>query len=86
MSSVSSLSPPTHLGAEREARASYKWRGGRPLLDFTLVDENFIEIAVLPDANELTDENEGYENEVNTGEIIIKDVPKSLEVRSGDPG
>ncbi|GFU31351.1 transposable element Tcb1 transposase [Trichonephila clavipes] len=37
-----------------------------------------------PDASELTDEEEGEENEVNTGEIIVKDVLGSLEFRSGD--
>ncbi|GFT23493.1 hypothetical protein TNCV_2017321 [Trichonephila clavipes] len=36
------------------------------------------------DASELTDEDEGDENEVNTGEIIVKDVPGSLEIRRGD--
>ncbi|GFU95683.1 hypothetical protein TNCV_360401 [Trichonephila clavipes] len=48
-------------------------------------DESDIEIAVLPpNASELTDEDEGNENEVNTGEIIVKDVLGSLEVRNGD--
>ncbi|XP_035231948.1 piggyBac transposable element-derived protein 2-like, partial [Stegodyphus dumicola] len=35
-------------------------------------DESEVEIAVLPpDARELTDEDEGDENEVNTDEIIV---------------
>ncbi|GFU61075.1 retrovirus-related Pol polyprotein from transposon 297 [Trichonephila clavipes] len=34
--------------------------------------------------SELTDEDEGYENEVNTAEIIVNDVPGCLEVRNGD--
>ncbi|GFY03862.1 zinc finger protein [Trichonephila clavipes] len=43
-------------------------------------DESDVEIAVLPpDASELTDEDEGDENEVNTGEIIISDVAGYLE-------
>ncbi|GFV90402.1 hypothetical protein TNCV_935341 [Trichonephila clavipes] len=48
------------------------------------IDDSDIEIDVLPDVGELTDEDEGDDNEVNTGEIIIKDVPWSLEFRSGD--
>ncbi|GFY08187.1 hypothetical protein TNCV_1356001 [Trichonephila clavipes] len=47
-------------------------------------DESDIEIAVLPDASKLTDEDEGDGNEVNNGEIIVKDVPGSLEVTRGD--
>ncbi|GFV81482.1 hypothetical protein TNCV_52061 [Trichonephila clavipes] len=48
-------------------------------------DESDVEIAVLPlDASVLTDEDEGDENEINIGEIIIKNVPEPLEVRSGD--
>ncbi|GFT53921.1 hypothetical protein TNCV_3368441 [Trichonephila clavipes] len=47
-------------------------------------DDSDIEIAVFSDVGELTDEDEGDDNEVNTGEIIIKDVPWSLEFRSGD--
>ncbi|GFV56577.1 hypothetical protein TNCV_1803861 [Trichonephila clavipes] len=48
-------------------------------------DENDVEIDVLlPDASELTDEDEGNENKVNTGEIIVNDVPGCLEVRAGD--
>ncbi|GFU43290.1 hypothetical protein TNCV_1567291 [Trichonephila clavipes] len=35
-------------------------------------------------ASELTDEDEGDANEVNTGEIIVSDVPGCLEVRTGD--
>ncbi|GFW69679.1 uncharacterized protein TNCV_1883231 [Trichonephila clavipes] len=41
-------------------------------------DESDIEIAVLPDTSEITDE-EGDDNEVNTSEIIIKVVPWSTE-------
>ncbi|XP_035227192.1 piggyBac transposable element-derived protein 3-like [Stegodyphus dumicola] len=42
-------------------------------------DESEVEIVVLPpDASELTDEDEGDENEVNTGEITVTDVPGSL--------
>ncbi|GFX08701.1 hypothetical protein TNCV_62281 [Trichonephila clavipes] len=39
-------------------------------------------IAVLPDTSEITDEDEGDDNEVNIGEIIIKYVPglRGLEV------
>ncbi|GFX91730.1 hypothetical protein TNCV_3529291 [Trichonephila clavipes] len=33
---------------------------------------------------ELTEEHEGDEKEVNTSQIIVKGVPGSLEVRSGD--
>ncbi|GFU66437.1 hypothetical protein TNCV_3806801 [Trichonephila clavipes] len=40
--------------------------------------------ATTRDASELTDENEGDENEVNNGEIILNDVPGCLEVRTGD--
>ncbi|GFX83403.1 uncharacterized protein TNCV_1426991 [Trichonephila clavipes] len=43
-------------------------------------DESDIEIAVLPDARELTDEDEGDENEVNTGKTIVKDVPGILGI------
>ncbi|GFX38114.1 hypothetical protein TNCV_3837131 [Trichonephila clavipes] len=44
-----------------------------------------VEITVLPpDASELTDEDDRDDNEVNTGEITVKDVSDSLEVRSGD--
>ncbi|GFU67549.1 hypothetical protein TNCV_3239961 [Trichonephila clavipes] len=38
-------------------------------------DEIDFEIAVLPpDASELTDEDEGDENEVNTDEILLKTI------------
>ncbi|XP_035229166.1 piggyBac transposable element-derived protein 3-like [Stegodyphus dumicola] len=48
-------------------------------------DESEVEIAVLPpNASELTDEDEGDANEVNTGEIIVTDVPGSLEFITGD--
>ncbi|GFQ86052.1 hypothetical protein TNCT_535481 [Trichonephila clavata] len=48
-------------------------------------EESEVEITVLPpEASALTEDNEGDENEVNTDDIIIKDVPGSLEVRSGD--
>ncbi|GFW29129.1 uncharacterized protein TNCV_2838691 [Trichonephila clavipes] len=50
------------------------------LLNSLESDESNIEIAVLPDASELTDEDEGDENEINTGVISVKDVPGSLEV------
>ncbi|GFV34061.1 transposable element Tcb2 transposase [Trichonephila clavipes] len=43
-------------------------------LSLSLSDENNIEIAVLPDITELTNE-EGDDNEVKTSEIIIKDTP-----------
>ncbi|GFT04382.1 hypothetical protein TNCV_1929131 [Trichonephila clavipes] len=47
-------------------------------------DEIDVEIVALPPfANELTDGDEGGD-EINTGKIIVKDVPGSLEVRSGD--
>ncbi|GFT50172.1 hypothetical protein TNCV_3622291 [Trichonephila clavipes] len=47
-------------------------------------DESDVEIAVLPpDANELTGKDEGDENEINTGEIIVNDVPGCLEVSTG---
>ncbi|GFV00902.1 hypothetical protein TNCV_1387161 [Trichonephila clavipes] len=39
---------------------------------------------IFTHANELTDEDERDGNEVNTGDIIVKDVPGSLEVRSGN--
>ncbi|GFR02738.1 hypothetical protein TNCT_537891 [Trichonephila clavata] len=43
-------------------------------------DQSDVEIAVLPpNASELTDKDQGDENEVNTGESIVKDVPGSLE-------
>ncbi|GFX79310.1 hypothetical protein TNCV_696221 [Trichonephila clavipes] len=35
------------------------------------LEENNFEIAALPDAIELTDEDEGHKNEVNTSEIIF---------------
>ncbi|GFX89180.1 hypothetical protein TNCV_20761 [Trichonephila clavipes] len=54
------------------------------LLNGLDLDENDIGIAVLPDASELIDEDEGDENEVNTSKIIVKDIPGSLDVRSGD--
>ncbi|GFU48510.1 hypothetical protein TNCV_1398131 [Trichonephila clavipes] len=38
-----------------------------------------IEITVLPPALEPANEERGDENEVNSGEIIVKDVPGSLE-------
>ncbi|GFV57447.1 hypothetical protein TNCV_1608921 [Trichonephila clavipes] len=47
-------------------------------------DESDIEIGVLPDASEQTDEDEGDGNKVNAGEIFLKDVPGSLKVRSRD--
>ncbi|XP_035205191.1 piggyBac transposable element-derived protein 3-like [Stegodyphus dumicola] len=48
-------------------------------------DESEVEIAVLPpDASELTDEDEGEENEVNTGDIIVTDVPGSLCGKESD--
>ncbi|GFX13250.1 hypothetical protein TNCV_2990141 [Trichonephila clavipes] len=60
------------------------------LLNSLYSDESDIEIAalpaiiaVLPDINERTDD-EGDDNEVNTSAIITKDIPGSLEVRSGD--
>ncbi|GFV65612.1 hypothetical protein TNCV_2713401 [Trichonephila clavipes] len=40
-------------------------------------------IAVIPDTSELTDE-ERDDNEVNASETVIKDIPRSLEVRSGE--
>ncbi|GFV29056.1 hypothetical protein TNCV_4904291 [Trichonephila clavipes] len=41
--------------------------------------------AVLPlDASELTDEDEGNENDVNTGNDTVKDIPRCLEVRTGN--
>ncbi|GFR09274.1 hypothetical protein TNCT_683211 [Trichonephila clavata] len=43
-------------------------------------EESEVEITVLPpEASALTEDNEGNENEVNTDDIIIKDVPGSLE-------
>ncbi|GFV88184.1 uncharacterized protein TNCV_3243331 [Trichonephila clavipes] len=50
-------------------------------------DESDVEIVlyhqiVPPDVSELTDEDEGDENEVNTGEIIVNDVPGCLEGES----
>ncbi|GFX31983.1 hypothetical protein TNCV_3408971 [Trichonephila clavipes] len=48
-------------------------------------DESDLQIAVLsPDTIELTDEGEGEENEVNTGEIIVKYISGFLEVRTGN--
>ncbi|GFX96273.1 hypothetical protein TNCV_2291611 [Trichonephila clavipes] len=35
-----------------------------------------------PDASEQTDQHEGDENEVNTGEIIVSNVPGCLEIIS----
>ncbi|GFU31105.1 hypothetical protein TNCV_2193081 [Trichonephila clavipes] len=37
----------------------------------------------LFDTSELTDEDEEDENEVNTGDIIVNDVPGGVEVRTG---
>lgn len=55
------------------------------LLNILDSDESDVEIAVLPpDASELTDEDEGDDTEVNTGEIVVNDVPGTLEVRVGD--
>ncbi|GFW68548.1 retrovirus-related Pol polyprotein from transposon TNT 1-94 [Trichonephila clavipes] len=52
-------------------------------LKFT--DESNVEVVVLPPyASELTDEDEGDENEVITGEIIENDVPGGLGARTGD--
>ncbi|GFT10908.1 hypothetical protein TNCV_1944981 [Trichonephila clavipes] len=52
------------------------------LLNSSDSDESDVEIAVLPpDATELTDEDEEDDNEVNTGEIIMNDVPGSLEAK-----
>ncbi|GFS68873.1 hypothetical protein TNCV_409471 [Trichonephila clavipes] len=46
-------------------------------------DEIDFEIAVLPsDASEVTEEDEGDENEVNSLEITENDVPGSLDVRT----
>ncbi|GFW91856.1 transposable element Tc3 transposase [Trichonephila clavipes] len=55
-------------------------------LDYILAShENDIEIALLPPGDhQLTDEDEGDENEVNSNEIIVKDVLESLEVRRED--
>ncbi|GFW30308.1 hypothetical protein TNCV_3850791 [Trichonephila clavipes] len=62
-----------------------KLRESLELLNNFDSDESHVEIAVLPpDASELPDEDEGDENEVNANEIIIKNVPGFLEVRSGD--
>ncbi|GFU68092.1 hypothetical protein TNCV_1708061 [Trichonephila clavipes] len=47
-------------------------------------DENDGEISVSLHASELTDEGKWAENEVNTNEIIVKDVPGSLAVGSED--
>ncbi|GFR20986.1 hypothetical protein TNCT_686371 [Trichonephila clavata] len=55
------------------------------LLNSSDSDESDIEIAVLPpDVNEITDENKGDQNEINTSEILVNDIPGSLEVRTGD--
>ncbi|GFW40211.1 hypothetical protein TNCV_5118941 [Trichonephila clavipes] len=55
------------------------------LLNSLHSDESDVEIAVLPpEARELTDEDEGDENEVNTCEIFINDAHGSLDVRNGD--
>ncbi|GFQ77881.1 hypothetical protein TNCT_622031 [Trichonephila clavata] len=48
-------------------------------------DESDVEIVVLPPhASELTEEDIREDNEVNTGEIIVNDIPGSLEVRTAD--
>ncbi|GFX91886.1 hypothetical protein TNCV_3577161 [Trichonephila clavipes] len=48
-------------------------------------DESDGEIAVFPSfTSELTDEDEGDENDVNTDKIIVNDVPGCLEVITGD--
>ncbi|GFW82237.1 hypothetical protein TNCV_3817181 [Trichonephila clavipes] len=50
-------------------------------------DVSDVEIAVVtPDASELTDEDEGHENEVNTGKIIVNDIPGFLEPDAEDLG
>ncbi|GFW35363.1 hypothetical protein TNCV_2611621 [Trichonephila clavipes] len=54
------------------------------LLNSLATDGSNSESVVLPDASELIDEDEGDENELNTGEIIVKDVPGFFEVRRGD--
>ncbi|GFR32772.1 hypothetical protein TNCT_715181 [Trichonephila clavata] len=49
------------------------------------LNDKDVEIAVFsPDASELTEEDEGYDNEVNTSVIIVNDVLGSLEVRTGE--
>ncbi|GFT83160.1 rho guanine nucleotide exchange factor 7 [Trichonephila clavipes] len=53
-----------------EVAAVAEWYRYRTVACF-VTDESNVEIVVLPpDASELTDEDEGGENEVNTGEII----------------
>ncbi|GFX85692.1 hypothetical protein TNCV_2470941 [Trichonephila clavipes] len=48
-------------------------------------DESDVEIVKLqPDASEKNDGDEEDENEVNTGEIIVNDVPGYLEVRTAE--
>ncbi|GFV66661.1 hypothetical protein TNCV_2594821 [Trichonephila clavipes] len=61
-----------------------KFKEGLELLNSLDSDESDIEIAVLPGASKLTDEDEGNKNEVNTGEIIVKDVHGSLELINRD--
>ncbi|GFV28141.1 hypothetical protein TNCV_678291 [Trichonephila clavipes] len=82
------LFPPTLLGRQdvfhpflvMSVQRILKLEEALDLLNSLDLDESDIEIAVLPDVSELTDEDEGDNNEVNTDEITIKDVPGSLEV------
>ncbi|GFV56852.1 hypothetical protein TNCV_146041 [Trichonephila clavipes] len=60
-----------------------KFEEALELLNSLDSDDSDIEIAVIPDISELTDE-ERDDNEVNASEIIIKDAPGSLKIRSGD--
>ncbi|GFS74438.1 retrovirus-related Pol polyprotein from transposon 17.6 [Trichonephila clavipes] len=43
-----------------------------------------VDAVLPPDASALTDEDKADKNEVSSGEIIVKDVPRYLRVRSGD--
>ncbi|GFR33700.1 hypothetical protein TNCT_368111 [Trichonephila clavata] len=52
------------------------------------LDSDGIEVEVIvlpPDVNELNDEYEGNQNEVHAGEIIVNDVPGSLETFRSEP-
>ncbi|GFR01561.1 hypothetical protein TNCT_431361 [Trichonephila clavata] len=46
-------------------------------------DESDVEIAMLS-LDTSDDEDEGNENKVSSGEIIVNDIPGYLEVRTGD--